>query len=70
MKKPSSPGKTENEGTPRVLLKTDQETGLILLFVGEVGRSPWASDRDEHNQTGILTPGFNLIPAFPNCLRN
>jgi hypothetical protein len=36
--KPSDPGKTENEGIRRILLKTDQETGLILLFVGEVGR--------------------------------
>jgi hypothetical protein len=23
------------------------------------------SDRDEHSQTGILTPGFNLVSAFP-----
>jgi hypothetical protein len=39
------------------------ESGLILLFDGEVG--PAEQDHDEHNQTGILTCGFNLTPAFP-----
>jgi len=31
---------------------------------GEVGRSKM-NDHDERNQTGILTSGFNLAPAFP-----
>jgi hypothetical protein len=40
-----------------------QRAGLILLFDGEVGRS---NERpDERNQTGILTPGLDLTPAFP-----
>ena len=42
--------------------------GLILLFDGEVGRS---NERpDERNQTGILTPGLNLAPAFPTQWRS
>jgi hypothetical protein len=36
-KKPSNPGKTENEGIQRILSKTVRQAGLILLFVGEVG---------------------------------
>ena len=44
MKKPSAPGKTENEGIRRTPQKTVQRAGLILLFVGEVtpGREPAA----------------------------
>ncbi|PYJ59002.1 MAG: hypothetical protein DME24_14285 [Verrucomicrobia bacterium] len=34
-----TPPKTENEGIQRISLKTVQETGLILLLDGEVGRS-------------------------------
>jgi hypothetical protein len=36
-KKPSDPGKTENEGIQRILSKTIRQAGLILLFDGEVG---------------------------------
>jgi hypothetical protein len=48
-----------------------RQTGPILLFDGEVGRNAkalWLSfiaGRDEHSQTGILTSGLNLAPAFP-----
>jgi hypothetical protein len=40
-----------------------REAGLILLFDGEV--DPAERDRDEDNQTGILTSGSDLAPAFP-----
>ncbi len=40
-----------------------RQAGLILLFDGEV--DPVERDRDEDNQTGILTWGSNLVPAFP-----
>jgi len=43
------------------------QAGLILLFDGEVG--PAKRDHDEHSQTGILTSGLNLTPAFPACFR-
>jgi len=35
MKKPSGPGKTENEGIQRILPKIVRQAGLILLFDGE-----------------------------------
>jgi hypothetical protein len=35
-KKPSDPGKTENEGIQRILSKTVRQAGPILLFDGEV----------------------------------
>jgi hypothetical protein len=38
-KKPSDPGKTENEGIQRILPETVRQAGLILLFVGEVGEA-------------------------------
>jgi hypothetical protein len=37
MKNLQTPGKAANEGIQRVLLKTVQKAGLILLFDGEVG---------------------------------
>lgn len=37
---------------------------LILL---NAGRQPeFRNDHDEHNRADILTPGLNLVPAFPN----
>ena len=36
MKKPSGPGKTENEGIQRTRPKIVRQAGLILLFDGEV----------------------------------
>jgi hypothetical protein len=36
MKKPSGPGKTENEGIQRILPEIVRQAGLILLFDGEV----------------------------------
>jgi len=67
--KPSDPGKTENEGIRRIPPKTDRETGLILLFVGEVGRIVGCG-HDERRPTGILTSGLNLVPVFPIHLRD
>jgi len=40
-----------------------EQAGLILLFDGEV--DPAKRNHDEHSQTGILTSGVNLAPAFP-----
>ena len=48
---------------------TGRRTGLILLFVGEVARRT-RDGPDEHTQTGILTSGLNLAPAFPNRFRD
>jgi hypothetical protein len=44
-------------------MQTEHQAGLILLFDGEVAEKIF--DRDEHNQTGILTPASYLIPSFP-----
>ena len=51
--------KAINESAPRQAGRA----GLILLFDGEVGSAK--AEPDEHSQTGILTPGLNLAPAFP-----
>jgi len=44
------------------LARTTQ-AGLILLFAEKFG--PAERDHDERIQTGILTSGFILAPAFP-----
>ena len=56
----------ENEGILQTPPETVRQAGLILLFDGEVGRSP--SDRDEHSQTDILTSASYRLPAFPICI--
>jgi hypothetical protein len=63
IKKPSDPGKTENEGIQRILSKTVRQAGLILLFDGEVGRSHERPRRAQPNRY----PDFGLKPhsAFP-----
>jgi hypothetical protein len=40
-----------------------ERAGLILLLTEKLIPQLW--DHDEHSQTDILTPGFNLAPAFP-----
>jgi len=70
-KRPSNPGKTENEGIQRILSKIVRQAGLILLFDGEAGHCTTVTDRrynnrDEHSQTGILTSASNRLPAFPS----
>jgi hypothetical protein len=39
--------------------------GLASSFSLTEKSIPHKRDRDEHDQTGILTPDFNLAPAFP-----
>jgi hypothetical protein len=63
MKKPPDSGKTGNEGILRIPAKTVRRAGLIFLFAEKLVEV--FSDRDEHNQTGILTSASNLTPAFP-----
>ncbi len=63
MKKPPDSGKTGNEGIQRIPPETVRQAGLILLFAEKL--AALVSDRDEHDQIGILTSGFNLAPAFP-----
>jgi hypothetical protein len=65
-KKPSDSGKSENEGIHRVQSRT-RGTKLASSFsLSEKSAVPPArGDPDEHSQTGILTSGFGLAPAFP-----
>ncbi len=58
-KKPPDSGKTGNEGIQRVLLKTDQQAGSILLFAEKCSES---FGTDERSQTGILTLASDLFP--------
>ena len=58
-KKPPDSGKTGNEGIRRVLLKTDQQAGSILLFAEKCSES---FGTDERSQTGILTLASDLFP--------
>jgi len=60
--------KAKNEKHSTCLLKTVQEAGLILLFVGEVDhqsckRRRWRPRREQ--SSGYPDSGFSLIPAFP-----
>src|SRR5215831_8913792 len=67
-KRPSHPGKSENEGFNESHCAPAKWTGLILLFDGEVG--PAEGDLDEHNQAGILTSGLmprSRLPASPHA---
>jgi hypothetical protein len=56
------------KASDEILSKTVRQAGLILLFDGEAARN--VRDRDEHSQTGILTPASNLIPPSHSALRN
>jgi hypothetical protein len=63
MKKPSDSGKTGNEGIQRIPARTRVPGWPHPSLDGEV--DPAKRDHDERNQTGILTSGSNLVPAFP-----
>ena len=62
-KKPSNPAKSENEGSTEIPSRTREPGWPHPSLRGEVG--PAKRDHDERNQTGILTSGSNLAPAFP-----
>jgi hypothetical protein len=62
-KKPSGPGRAENEGIQRIPSRTSGTGWPHPSLDGEV--DPALRDHDEHNQTDILTSGSNLAPAFP-----
>ena len=42
-----------------------ERAGLILLLTEKFPRSFSKGGGDERNQTGILTSGLDLAPAFP-----
>src|ERR1044071_1488903 len=64
--KPSDPGKTENEGIHRIPKRRLADwAGLILLLTEKFG--PAERDRDEHNQTDILTSGLTSLPPSRSC---
>jgi len=62
--KPANPAKSENEGIQEIPRRTRDAGWPHPSLCGEVGRSQM-NDHDERNQTGILTSGLNLAPAFP-----
>ena len=67
-----TPVKTANEGIQRLPAKTVRRAGLILLLteklgVERAGHRPPLQRPDEHNQTGILTPGLTSLPPSRPC---
>ncbi len=62
-KKPSNPATSENEGIQEIPCRTHDTGWPHPSLCGEVG--PAERDHDERIQTGILTSGYNLTPAFP-----
>ena len=55
-----TPGKTENEGIQRIRPAIGGTVWPHPSLDGEVG--PVSRDRDEHNQTDILTWGLTSLP--------